>query len=90
MDWVCVCSDIEAITRPSSDDGDISSVAWAPLMGRDAECIAVSRGAVVRLFAIQGLLQHATAEDSIQLRQVRTPFYVSHCHLVSSQCFRQV
>lgn len=70
MEWVCVCSDIEAGAQVSESASAITSVAWAPLLGRDAECIAVSRGAVVRLFALQGQLQHVTAQENVQVQQV--------------------
>lgn len=71
MDWVCVCSDIEASAQLRGLENGISSVAWAPLMGRDAECIAVSRGSVVRLLALQGQPQHATSQENVQVQQVR-------------------
>jgi hypothetical protein len=71
MDWVCVCADLESSSRVQKKEGAMACVAWAPLMGRKAECIAVARGNVVRLFSLQGHMQHSNANENLQAEQVR-------------------
>jgi hypothetical protein len=71
MDWVCVCEDLEEQAQVPSNEDAISGLAWAPLMGRKSECIAVARGSTVRLLALGGQLQgHISANENLQAYQV--------------------
>eukprot|EP00892_Ulva_mutabilis_P010989 jgi/Ulvmu1/8262/UM041_0073.1 len=70
MSWVCVLSDVESRAQVRASLDNITSVAWAPLMGREAECIAVGRGSVVRIFALQGHIRHGNAKQRMHVHQV--------------------
>lgn len=71
MDWVCVCEDLEERAQIGHKQDAITGVAWAPLMARKSECIALARGRVVRLVALGGQLQgHINANENLQAYQV--------------------
>lgn len=71
VDWICVCADLEDTSGIREKQDAVSGVAWAPLMARKAECIAVARGSTVRLLALGGQLQgHINANENLQAYQV--------------------
>ena len=72
LDWICVCEDLEERSQVHHRQASVSGVAWAPLMARKAECIAVARGSTVRLLSLGGQLQgHINANENLQVYQVR-------------------
>jgi len=71
MDWTCVCADVEAAAGGARATGDLACVAWAPLIGKTAELIAVARGSVVKIMAVDGDLAKPAVEQ-VSARQSPT------------------
>lgn len=101
MAWTCVCENLEERAQIYHKTDPIASVAWAPLMARKVECIAVARGGMVRLLGLGGQLQgHINANENLQAYQVRVdrPKSVYHndkcldcttLHVVKFTCMRE-
>ena len=71
VDWICVCEDLEESSQVYDKQSVVRAVAWAPLMARKAECIAVARGSTVRLLSLGGQVQgHINANENLQAYQV--------------------
>jgi hypothetical protein len=56
MDWVCTCRDLEAAAGCSGLSGRVACAAWAPVVGRTKEVIAVARDNAVRILGLSGNL----------------------------------
>lgn len=67
MDWECTCADLEAAAGCSALTGQVACCAWAPLVGRSKETIAVARGSAVRILGLHGSLLKPTVEQ-VRLR----------------------